>query len=193
MKALLKKILRLLRAPYVFLRARMMGLKYQSSWVWHGVPIVTQRRRGSIDIGGRWIACSIPQKNSIGVIQPVIIRAVTQEARVIIGSNVGMSGCSIVAREQVIIEDDVLIGSGALIFDNDAHALKLDERHDSSKIKSRPIKICKGAFIGARSIVSKGIEIGEGAVVGAGSVVTKSVPAYAIVAGNPARIIGENK
>lgn len=49
--------------------------------------------------------------------------------------------------------------------------------------------IGKNVFIGARSIVMKGVTIGDGAVVGAGSVVTKDVPANAIVAGNPAKIV----
>lgn len=44
-------------------------------------------------------------------------------------------------------------------------------------------------WIGRSAIVLPGVEIGNGAVVGAGSVVTKSVPAYGIVAGNPARLI----
>ncbi len=44
-------------------------------------------------------------------------------------------------------------------------------------------------WIGAASIVLKGVTIGDGAVIGAGSIVTKDVPPYAIVAGNPARIV----
>jgi acetyltransferase-like isoleucine patch superfamily enzyme len=54
-----------------------------------------------------------------------------------------------------------------------------------------PIRICRGAWIGARSIILKGVTIGEGAIVGAGSVVTRDVPAFTIVAGNPARILRE--
>ena len=44
-------------------------------------------------------------------------------------------------------------------------------------------------WIGRSAIVLPGVEIGNGAVVGAGAIVTKSVPPYAIVAGNPARIV----
>ncbi len=44
-------------------------------------------------------------------------------------------------------------------------------------------------WIGANAIILKGITVGNGAIVGAGSVVTKSVPPFAIVAGNPAKLI----
>ena len=47
----------------------------------------------------------------------------------------------------------------------------------------------RGAKIGANSTLLPGVEIGENALVGAGSTVTKDVPADAVVAGNPARII----
>jgi len=49
--------------------------------------------------------------------------------------------------------------------------------------------ICKGASIGSGSTILSNITVGENAIVGAGSVVTKDVPANAIVAGNPARVL----
>lgn len=51
------------------------------------------------------------------------------------------------------------------------------------------IVIEEDAWIGAGAIILPNIHIGEGAIVGAGSVVTKDVPAHAIVAGNPAKLI----
>ena len=55
--------------------------------------------------------------------------------------------------------------------------------------------IHRGASVGSSATILCGISIGEGAIVGAGSVVTKDVPAFTIVAGNPARVIRklENK
>lgn len=53
-----------------------------------------------------------------------------------------------------------------------------------------PVVLEDDVWIGARAILLPGVKVGQGAIVGAGSVVTKSVPSYAIVAGNPARIIG---
>lgn len=53
------------------------------------------------------------------------------------------------------------------------------------------VKIGHDVWIGQGAIVLHGVEIGDGAVVGAGSVVSRSVPAYAIVAGNPARHVSD--
>ena len=52
-----------------------------------------------------------------------------------------------------------------------------------------PIVIEDDVWIGARAIILQGVRIGKGAIIGAGSVVTKDVPPYAIVAGNPARVV----
>lgn len=53
----------------------------------------------------------------------------------------------------------------------------------------RPVRIGAGAFLGVGSIVLPGVTIGENGYVGAGAVVTSDVPARAVVAGNPARVI----
>jgi acetyltransferase-like isoleucine patch superfamily enzyme len=56
-------------------------------------------------------------------------------------------------------------------------------------IEFEPVVIEDGADVGVGAIVLPGITIGHGAVVGAGAVVTRNVPAYAVVAGSPARIL----
>lgn len=53
----------------------------------------------------------------------------------------------------------------------------------------RPITVGHAVWIGHSVVIEPGVTIGNGAIVGAGSVVTESVPAYAIVAGNPARVL----
>jgi len=65
--------------------------------------------------------------------------------------------------------------------------------HDLSTFEAKfePIVIGDHVWIGTRAMLLQGVEIGEGAVVGAGSVVTKDVPPYTVVAGVPARKIGE--
>jgi serine acetyltransferase len=55
----------------------------------------------------------------------------------------------------------------------------------------RPVAINSNVFIGARATLLPGVTVNEWAIVGAGAVVTRDVPKYAIVAGNPARQIGD--
>jgi acetyltransferase-like isoleucine patch superfamily enzyme len=57
--------------------------------------------------------------------------------------------------------------------------------------RNRPVEIGDYVFIGTRAMVLPGCTVGRGAIVGAGSVVTKNVEPFAIVAGNPARQIGQ--
>lgn len=71
----------------------------------------------------------------------------------------------------------------------------LEERIFKTKTKTDflrtrgPIVLGNDVWVGVRAIILSGVTIGDGAVVAAGSVVTKDVPPYAIVGGNPARII----
>ncbi len=84
----------------------------------------------------------------------------------------------------IVIEDDVFIGPNAT-FTNDRYP-----RSKVTRSSLPPIRIERGASIGAGAVVLPGVVVGTGAIVGAGAVVTRSVPPFAIVAGNPARIKG---
>lgn len=67
----------------------------------------------------------------------------------------------------------------------------LDGAVGTTAMKASPITVGHGAWIGYGAIILKGATVGNGAVVGAGAVVTKDVAPYTIVAGNPAKLIGE--
>ena len=85
----------------------------------------------------------------------------------------------------VIIGDNVRISESVKIL---SHNHPLDKKE---YIKITPITICEGVGFGARAVVLPGVEsIGRGAYVSAGAVVKRSVPPYAVVMGNPARIVG---
>lgn len=75
----------------------------------------------------------------------------------------------------------------------ECYIVTLDHRTDSPDFATveGPVAIGDYAWIGARAMILPGVELGEGAVAGAGAVVTKSVPPYAVVAGVPAKPIGE--
>jgi maltose O-acetyltransferase len=60
-------------------------------------------------------------------------------------------------------------------------------------LRMAPIHIGTDVWVGANCIVMPGVTVGDGAVVAGGSVVTKDVPAFALVSGNPARVIGWRK
>ncbi len=116
---------------------------------------------------------------------------IKKNGKIDIGNDVGISNSSIVALNKISIEDYVMIGADCKIYDHDFHSLNFDERIISSDlgVKSIPVLIKRGAFIGAHSIILKGVTIGEKSIVGAGSVVTMSIPDGEIWAGNPAKFI----
>jgi UDP-2-acetamido-3-amino-2,3-dideoxy-glucuronate N-acetyltransferase len=111
-----------------------------------------------------------------------------------IGKNCKISSHTFVC-EGVHIEDNVFVGHG-VVFVNDLYPRAANE--DGSLQTEADWKVIetfvkKGASIGSGSTILGGITIGEGAIVGAGAVVTKDVPAYAIVAGNPATVLRKIK
>jgi acetyltransferase-like isoleucine patch superfamily enzyme len=106
---------------------------------------------------------------------------------------VGISGGSICAAQLIEIGEESMLGANVTIADTDFHSLRPHYRrgHTDPSIAVEDVIIGKRVFVGTNSIILKGVTIGDNAVVGAGSVVIKSVPANAIAAGNPCRIIRE--
>jgi acetyltransferase-like isoleucine patch superfamily enzyme/dTDP-4-dehydrorhamnose 3,5-epimerase-like enzyme len=105
------------------------------------------------------------------------------EGGAVVGDRVTVK-CGVQLWDGVELEDDVFVGPNAT-FTND--------RFPRSRqwLSEHPRTIVRtGASIGANATILSGLEIGRGAMVGAGAVVTRSVPPYAVVTGNPARIKG---
>jgi UDP-2-acetamido-3-amino-2,3-dideoxy-glucuronate N-acetyltransferase len=103
---------------------------------------------------------------------------------VVLGNNVKVQN-NVSLYEGVICEEEVFIGPSA-VFTNVINPRAAIER----KNEFQKTVIGKGASIGANATIICGIEIGTYAFVGAGAVVTKTIPAYAVVMGNPARQTG---
>jgi UDP-2-acetamido-3-amino-2,3-dideoxy-glucuronate N-acetyltransferase len=103
---------------------------------------------------------------------------------VILGNNVKIQN-NVSVYTGVVCEDDVFLGPSC-VFTNVINPRSFIERKE--EYKQTVIK--KGASIGANATIVCGYNIGRYAFIGAGAVVTKDVPDYALVVGNPARIIG---
>ena len=92
--------------------------------------------------------------------------------------------------EGVTLEDEVFVGHHVVfINDRQPRATTNGKLQDETDWVCVPTRVKRGASIGSGAVLLCGITIGEKALIGAGSVVTRDVPAYAVVAGNPARVI----
>ena len=104
--------------------------------------------------------------------------------KAVLGNNVRVQN-NVSIYDRVVLEDDVFCGP-SMVFTNVINP----RSHVNRKDEYMETHVGRGASIGANATVVCGNSIGEYAFVGAGSVVTKPVPAYALVVGVPARLIG---
>jgi UDP-2-acetamido-3-amino-2,3-dideoxy-glucuronate N-acetyltransferase len=104
------------------------------------------------------------------------------ENDVIVGDRVTIK-CGVQLWDGIRLEDDVFVGPN-VTFTNDPFP-----RSKQYPDKYSETLVQQGASIGANATILPGINIGKKAMIGAGAVVTKDVPDYAVVVGNPARIV----
>jgi UDP-2-acetamido-3-amino-2,3-dideoxy-glucuronate N-acetyltransferase len=129
-----------------------------------------------------WAFAHVLAGASIGV-DCNICDGVFIEGGAVVGDRVTVK-CGVQLWTGVELEDDVFVGPNAT-FTNDPFP------RSQHWLDSHPKTVVRaGASIGANATILPGLEIGRGAMVGAGAVVTRSVPANAVVVGNPARISG---
>lgn len=129
--------------------------------------------------------CSVGDDSKVGAFVEI-------QKNATVGARCKISSHSFIC-EGVVIDDEVFIGHGVM-FINDRYPMaanadgglqtEADWKVESTRVKRR-------ASIGSNATIVCGVTIGEGALVGAGAVVTRDVPDYAIVAGVPARVIGD--
>jgi acetyltransferase-like isoleucine patch superfamily enzyme len=111
-------------------------------------------------------------------------------------------GTRIWSAKKITIGDRVLIAHDVNIHDNISHPLDSLKRHQdqmyliekggfqpTNDLNEQEIVIHDDVWIGFNATILKGVTIGKGAIIGACTVITKDVPAYAVVVGNPSRIV----
>lgn len=183
---------RLRMAPSALWRmeARLKGAICAADVQIIGRPVVRAFTGSHLELGRGVRINSHMRSNPLGCLQPCVIRTLSRDASLILESNVGISATVVCAASQIVLGEGTIVGSGAMILDNDFHLPvgEWDWRNAYTET-ARAIRIGRGCFIGARAIILKGVTIGDRATVGAGAVVSRDVPAGAIVAGNPAQIV----
>lgn len=96
------------------------------------------------------------------------------------------------ATTSISVGDNCLIAPFAYLVDAN-HGIRREKLIREQDMSAAPISIGDDVWIGTHAVVLKGVTLGQGAVVSAGAVVSENVPEFAIVAGNPARIVGERQ
>lgn len=131
--------------------------------------------------------CSIGRDTRIGAFVEI-------QKNAFIGERCKISSHSFIC-EGVAIEDEVFVGHGAM-FTNDLYPRATNEDGELQTDADWQVirtTVKRRASIGSNATILAGVTIGERALVGAGAVVTRDVPDYAIVAGVPARVVGDTR
>ena len=111
-----------------------------------------------------------------------------------LGNEVAINhGCSLDGgRAGISIGDQTRIANNVTIYAFN-HGMSPDSPIYEQPVTSKGIVIGKDVWIGAQAGIVDGVCIGDHAVIGMGCIVTKDIPAYSIVAGNPAKVIGDRR
>lgn len=122
--------------------------------------------------------------------------------RVVVGAYTVLNGCYLIAEDRISIGDHCLLAWGAVVTDTWAgranvarrrdvlrNAHSLDSRWIASAVAPQPVHIDDNVWIGFDAVVMPGTSIGRGAVISSRSVVSGVIPPYAVVVGNPGRIV----
>jgi acetyltransferase-like isoleucine patch superfamily enzyme len=143
---------------------------------------------GTLVIGDNVRINSGPVVNAFGGHRRMII-CVLPGGKLVIGEGAGLSSSTLVCQHSIEIHRNTMIGGGCDIVDTDFHPADRAARlaHEPGTVRTGPVSIGPGAWVGGKVLILKGVTIGAAAVVGAGSVVTRSVPRGEVWAGNPAR------
>lgn len=171
-------MMRILAARFRALLLRMRGAHVGAKTA-VGTRVVVRNPRG-IELGTR-----------VEIEHDVYLKLVTAGARLRVGDHTFLGrGCELDVAASVAIGAHTLLAPNVFVSDH-THNHARGRRLDEQGITAAPVIIGDDVWIGTGAIVLHGVTIGDGAIVGAGAVVTADVAPHAIVAGVPARVIGE--
>ena len=187
-------IIEMITSKITIFSMRRMGVRVGENVTIYGAPLIQMHRGSVIEIGDSVVLCSDSRRTALSLNHPVKIATVADRASLLIGADTGISGATLVSARSISIGREVLLGANVTIVDTDFHPIVPENRRhsgDLGKIGALPVVIGDNVFIGANSIILKGVNIGKDSVVAAGSVVVRgNYPLGAILAGNPAKVIG---
>lgn len=108
-----------------------------------------------------------------------------------VGNHVYVGFGSYLGQGEIVLEDEVLIGSHATIVAS--NHLRKERSFRFGGYRAAPVRIGRGTWIAGHAVVTAGVTIGQGCLVAAGAVVTKDFGDDLIIGGVPARVLGEAK
>lgn len=139
--------------------------------------------------------CRVDRPWCVGIGERVVaeegayLKVVSDHAVLDIGKFVFLGrGTELDVMQRVSVGDHTLFAPGCFITDH-SHRIIAGLRIDEQGCDAAPVTIGRDVWLGTGTVVLAGVNIGDGAVVGANSVVTQDVPAQAIAAGAPARVL----
>lgn len=181
-----QKVWNKITSTITILYLKYKGVKIGVGCKFYGFPYIKLAEGSKLVIGNRVVFCSNLSCNPTGINHRCVITTTSDKASIKIGDDVGLSGCTISAKGNITIGNEVLIGSNALIIDNDFHAVKTENRryNDSPQdVKQKDITIEDNVWLGGNSAILKGVKIGINSIVSFGVVVTKEIPSNSIAYG----------
>lgn len=130
----------------IYLKAK--GVRFKEGCSFRGKMHIYIGFNGKVSLGKNVSVNSGLKWNPIGGDTKTIIR-VYDNAELKVGDNVGISNSCIVAKEKIVIEDNVLIGGNCKIYDTDFHSLNYVERYNKNeKVNNKEIRIMRDVFVG---------------------------------------------
>lgn len=170
-----------LLAPYRRLRFHSFGgdsILHRPDWIVGPRQIAIGER--VLALHGLWLSVEQP---AWGLPAPVIR----------IGDGVKIRPyCTISAAESIVIGDEVVISAFSSVIDSD-HTIGPHPQLLRNPLRTAPVRIGRGCWIGERVAVLRGAAIGEYSVIGANSVVKGEIPPHSVAVGAPARVVGSTR